>query len=145
MVTNRVVGLVMDVVANTISKMPADLLAVRVNFTYVGPAQTIQVEAYITYDQVWDHFDKVGGARAAATINQPAATIVSSFFCNLTGINFSGVEPGKKYGILLRFYGDLEGTGIRNWVEWGNRACINLGGAPPPTYGTMNLTSLALS
>jgi len=137
MVEPRIVMLVTKVPCNSVSKRQDQVLNVRANYTYQGPAITGRLGAVVTQKTVYSEFDEIGSTRKEVYVDLPASETPRSLYTNITGLPLAGCEPKAGYGIKV-YALDLDGK-----PEWG---CLNVltvtGVAVEPE---LEITSLSVS
>jgi hypothetical protein len=132
----EIVFLVTKIPCNSITKRQNELLNVRVNYTYKGPARTGRLGAVVTQKTAVTEFDEIGSTRKEFYVNFPASDTAVSSYTNITGMPLSGCEPKSGYGVKV-YALDLDGK-----PEWG---CLNVltVTAPPVVYkGTISRKEL---
>jgi hypothetical protein len=97
----KIVFLVVKIPCNSITKKQTDLLNVRVNYTYSGPAQPGVLRAVVTQQALLTEFDEVSDPKEVS-INLPAAT-TGSVNCasDINGISLAKCDPKSGYGIKV--------------------------------------------
>lgn len=125
----EIVGLVIKVPANTVTRKPADYLNVGVSFSYRGPAQRVQFTAVVTQETWYSEFDEIGSTRKMAYSDIPASDVLRYWSVTVPNLPLSGVEPKTTpYGVKIKAEGTF-GT-----IEAGNKACLYIEAAPPAEY-----------
>jgi hypothetical protein len=133
----EIVFLVTKIPCNSITKRQNELLNVRVNYTYKGPAIRGRLGAVVTQQTVITEFDEIGSTRKEVYVDLPAAETPQSLATDILNMPLSGCAAKAGYGIKV-YALDLDGK-----PEWG---CLNvLTVTAVVVTPEINVTSLTLS
>lgn len=117
MVEPRIVMLVTKIPCNSIVKSRSQLLNVRVNFSYQGPAIRGRLGAVVTQEKFWSEFDEIGSTRKEVYIDLPLSMTPQALASDIKSMPLSGCAAKSGYGIKV-YSLDIDGK-----PEWG---CLNI-------------------
>lgn len=137
MVEPRIVMLVTKVPCNSISKKQNELLNVRVNYSYQGPAKTGRLGAVVTQEILVTEFDEIGSTRKEIYIDLPASETPRTLYTNITGMPLAGCDPKSGYGIKV-YALDFNGK-----PEWGSLNVLTV--TSVVAVPELQITSLSVS
>ncbi len=132
----ELITLVTQVSSNSITKKQNQMLSVRINYTYQGPAKTARLGAVVTQEAV-SEFDEIGSTRKEVYANLPESLTPNTLYSNITGLPLSGCSPKSGYGVKV-YALDIDGK-----PEWGARRVLTVESVIP--VPEINVTSLSLS
>jgi len=124
-VVNEIVALVTQIPCNSISKKQSELLNIRVNYTYTGPAKRGRLGAVVAQETLYQEFDEIGSTWKEVYIDLPDAETPRTLYTNITGMPLASVEPKSGYGIKV-YALDLDGK-----PEWGCKNVLTVTGVIP--------------
>lgn len=124
MVEPEIVMLVTKIPCNSITKKQSELLNVRVNYTYRGPATRGRLGAVVTQKTILTEFDEIGSTRKEVYVDLPASDTPAPLYTDITGMPLSGCEPKAGYGMKV-YALDLDGK-----PEWGCLDVLTVAAAP---------------
>jgi len=137
MVEPRIVMLVTKVPCNSVSKRQDEVLNVRVNYTYQGPAITGRLGAVVTQETIYSEFDEIGSTRREVYVPFPESETPKILYTNIASMPLDGCEPKSGYGIKV-YALDLDGK-----PEWGSLNVLTITGVAAEPE--LEVTSLSVS
>ena len=135
MVEPRIVMLVTEVPCNSISKKQSELLNIRLNYTYTGPAIRARLGAVVTQKTLITEFDEIGSSRKEVYVDLPASETPVPSYTNIVGMPLAGCDPKPGYGIKV-YALDLDGK-----PEWGCKNVLTV----TIITAQLEITSLSVS
>jgi len=127
------IPLVTKISCNSISKKQTEVLNVRANYQWQGPAVSISGYAIVTSATILDEFDGIGSTQmnfTATMPNSPDSPIAGYFI--VTGLPLAGCAAKSGYGVKVK---------VTGFAEWGCKDVLTV----TEVVVSLSITQLQLS
>jgi len=121
------IPLVTKISCNSISKKQTEVLNVRANYQWQGPAVSISGYAIVTSATILDEFDGIGSTQMNFTATMP----IAGYFI-VTGLPLAGCAAKSGYGVKVK---------VTGFAEWGCKDVLTV----TEVVVSLSITQLQLS